>query len=173
MAKIAIRPIRIEGNIAYVPLTLGYEAIIDADDVHLVEKFNWHALVKKHTVYAVYTTPRDAHGKQQAILMHRVLMNAPADIQIDHWDGDGLNNRRTTNLRLATHQQNNQNQRVRGDNTSGIKGVSWHARSKKWRAGIRLNGKLNHLGLFTDLSEAAAAYATASSELHGEFGRLR
>ena len=39
----AIRQIRVDGNIAYVPLTRGYEAVIDAADVPLVEGWNWYA----------------------------------------------------------------------------------------------------------------------------------
>jgi AP2 domain/HNH endonuclease len=166
-----IRPIRIERDFAYVLLTKGYKAIIDAADVHLVEGFNWCAFVGKRTVYAVRSSPRDADGKQRAIHMHRVLMDAPPHLEVDHKDGDGLDNRRSSNLRLATSAQNRHNQRISSDNTSGVKGVHWNKNSNKWRVQIMLNGKRKHLGYFNERELAATAYARASAELHGEFGR--
>jgi hypothetical protein len=169
----AIRPIKIEGNTAYVTLTKGYEAVIDADDVHFVDGVNWCALVRKNTVYAVRSAPKDARGKRRAVFMHRVVMNAPDGMEVDHFDGNGLNNRRSTNLRLATHQQNMYNQRIASNNTSGVKGVSWCKNRNEWRAKIKLNDKYKHLGYFTEKNLAAAAYARASAELHGEFGRLK
>lgn len=176
MAKISIRPIRIEGNLAFVPLTKGYEVIIDACDVPLVEEYNWYAYVKKNATYAMRKTPHDTHGKQQSILMHRVLMHrvlmdAPNHLDVNHIDSDGLNNRRSTNLRLATKAQNSHNRRISSFNKSGIKGVYWFKRDQKWAASIRSNGKSKFLGLFTDISDASEAYATASAEMHGEFGR--
>jgi HNH endonuclease/AP2 domain len=171
MAKRFLRPIRIEGNVAYVTLTKAYVAIIDAVDVHLVDGHNWCALVGKNTVYARRSSSRDADGKQQDVRMHRVIMSAPPEFQVDHFDGDGLNNRRSTNLRLATPSQNAHNQGIRRSNTSGTKGVTWHCRVGKWVAHITLHGKRKNLGYFTEQELAAAAYATASAEFHGEFGR--
>jgi hypothetical protein len=171
MAIKPIRPIRIEGNVAFVPITKGYETIIDAVDVHLVEGWNWCANVGSNTVYSQRLTPRDADGKQQKILMHRAIMAAPDHLEVDHENGNGLDNRRSANLRLATHAQNNRNQRISRANTSGAKGVSWDRRDKKWRAYITLGGKRKHLGFYTEIDDAAAAYAKASAEMHGEFGR--
>jgi len=152
-----------------VPLTQGHEATIDAADVHLVEGFNWRALVTSSAVYAVRT---DCSGqKQRKIYLHRVIMGDPESVYVDHRDSDGLNNRRG-NLRAATRSQNNHNSRVRTDNTSGIKGVVWHKPRGKWAARIKLNGKNRHLGLFRCPTAAALAYAKASRALHGEFGRV-
>jgi hypothetical protein len=170
----SIRPIRVQGKVAFIPLTKGYEAVIDAEDVRLVEGVNWWALIGKwNAVYAVCKTPCDANGKRKTVYMHRVVMDAPDGMEVDHYNGDGLDNRRSTNLRLATHSQNQHNQRIRNANTSGTKGVSWMEDVKKWRANIRVNGKQKHLGCFVDITDAAAAYAKASAELHGEFGRVK
>lgn len=169
MAKKAIRPIRIEGNVAYVPLTQGYEAIIDAEDVPLVDGCNWFALVKPNTVYAV----RSKHfgGERRASKMHRVLLACAPGLEVDHADGNGLNNRRD-NLRPATIPQNRRNAKMRSDNSSGKKGVNWDAQARKWRARIMVDGKSRFLGVFRDLDDAAKAYAKASAELHGLFGRI-
>ena len=163
------RQIRIEGDLAYIPLTLGYEAVIDAADVSLVDKWNWCALVTPWSVYAkrsVRTGP-----KSRSILLHRVLMGEPTGLEVDHRCGNGLNNCRN-NLRIATNAQNQHNQRTSIRNSLGLKGVGWHKASGKWRSTIMLHGKRKHLGLFDTPEAAHAAYAEASAELHGEFGRV-
>lgn len=71
------RPIRVEGDIAYVPLTKGYVAIIDVEDVPLVQGQNWCAKRSGKTVYAMRKAPRDINGKQSSIHLHRVLTSAP------------------------------------------------------------------------------------------------
>lgn len=162
-----VRPIRIEGDTAFIPLTQGYEAIIDAADVGLVEQWNWYALVAPHTVYAIR---RDADTRR-TVYLHRALLNAPASLEVDHVSCDGLDNRRT-NIRLATASQNQHNKRIHQKNASGFKGVSWHASTKKWRARICLNKKSMHLGVFPSADLAHQCYAAACAELHGDFGRL-
>jgi hypothetical protein len=164
-----IRPIRIEGDVAYVTLTKGYEAIIDAADVPLVEGFNWSAFVNKdrRTVYAVRG---GRYGpKRLLIRMHRVIMNTPSEMKTDHIDGNGLNNRRT-NLRVATNSENMRNRGAPTNNTSGFKGVS-AVSNGKWSAKIKLKYKLYYIGSFDTPEAAHAAYVAASELLHGEFAR--
>jgi hypothetical protein len=169
----AVRPIRIDGDLAYITLTQGYVAVIDAADVPSVQGKNWCAKIDRRrdgsirTVYAVRTQRPNNHE----LRMHRVLLGAPNDLEVDHKDGDGLNNRRY-NLRLATVSENQRNRRLDLDNKSGIKGVCFNARLGKWRAYITHQGKNLHLGFFTFIDEAAAARSKASAELHGEFRRF-
>jgi len=92
----------------------------------------------------------------------------PGSLHIDHIDGDGANNN-PTNLRLASHAENLRNRGVQQNNTSGYKGVTWHKQSRKWHAKLRINGCQKHLGLFTDLNAAAAAYEAAARQHHKEF----
>lgn len=106
---------------------------------------------------------------------HRVIYTMhygaiPADLQIDHTDGNRSNNC-ITNLRLATASQNSVNQKIRSDNKSGYKGVCWHKQKQKWQVQIALGPGLRnkHLGFFKDLEEAAAAYLVAAKALHKEF----
>lgn len=162
------RGIRIEGNLAYVPLTRGYEAVIDAADVSLVEGWNWCALVRPKSVYAM----RFSEGaEKKTILLHRVIAGTPEGMDTDHIDGNGLNNRRS-NVRVATKGQNMHNQRLSSANTSGVKGVSWVKRRQKWQAQICANGKRVGLGYYDTIADAGQAYADASAKMHGEFGRL-
>lgn len=163
------RQIRLEGDLAFIPLTQGYEAVIDAADVPLVSGVTWRALVRRDTVYAQAQGPRPA---RTPMLLHRVLTGEPVGFKVDHRDGDGLNNRRT-NLRVATSHQNGQNSRLSRANTSGLKGASWEKRARKWQASIRIQGTQKHLGYYATAEEAHAAYCAASQEHHGEFGRVK
>ena len=162
------RPIRIDGDFAYVPLTRGYEAIIDASDVPLVIGKNWHALVVKDTAYACRNVLLETGPK--TFLMHRVIMNEPAGLLVDHADGNGLNNTRA-NLRPATYSQNLQNQGLPRHNTSGFKGVYFDRQKNKWRADIYKDKKRRCLGRYKTPEEAHAAYCRASEQLYGEFSR--
>ena len=162
-----IRPIRIEGNVAFVPLTRGLEAIIDVDDIHLIDRFNWHARPGTRTHYAARTRRPE---KPRVRNMQNQIMQPDAGFIVDHIDGNGLNNRRC-NLRFATIGENNRNIRMTAANTSGRKGVDWHKRCKRWRAQIKFEGKKIHLGYYSNVEDAHAAYCAASERLHGEFGR--
>lgn len=119
MAFRALRTIRIEGNTAFVPLTKGYEAMIDASDVGLVEGYSWQAFVRPRKaggyfpIYAMAYTLRN-DGPRQRLLMHRVINPTPQGMVVDHINGDGLDNRRH-NLRTATSNQNSRNRRPRED----------------------------------------------------------
>jgi hypothetical protein len=163
------REIISDGDKAYVPLTKGFVAVIDAADVHLVNGFNWTAMVRPRTVYAKRHV-RTGDGTRTTILLHRVIAATPDGMQTDHRDGNGLNNTRD-NLRNATHAENQRNQRLSIASTSGFKGVHWHKREKAWTAQIKCGGKAHNLGSFASAEAAAAAYAEASAALHGEFGR--
>lgn len=51
--------------------------------------------------------------------------------------------------------------------TSKYKGVSWAARSHKWRVQLWFSGKVHHLGFFVDEEAAARAYDRAVVALRG------
>ena len=162
------RPIAIDGELARIPLSGGHVAVIDAADLPRIEAHTWSALLTKGKVYARRTIRID--GKQRTELLHRVVMDAPPEVNVDHEDGDGLNCRRS-NLRLATQAQNALNTKLRSDNKAGFKGVRKHSQCNKFQASIAVGGKRRHLGLFDTAVQAHAAYCAASVELHGEFRR--
>lgn len=84
---------------------------------------------------------------------------------IDHANRIKTDNR-ICNLREVTKSQNAQNTLVSKANTSGIKGVNWCKRDKKWRASIKLNGKFKSLGYFSDVKDAQLAYGLAAKTIH-------
>lgn len=81
------------------------------------------------------------------------------ETEIDHIDGDGTNNR-ISNLRLATHKQNGENVKLRKDNRSGRRGVSFHQASGLWRARVSHHGR--ELCSYHGSSEDAALAADAA-----------
>ena len=87
---------------------------------------------------------------------------------VDHINCDKSDNR-WVNLREATRQQNVHNTGIRGDNTSGKKGVYWHSTRGKWVAQVQLSGERIHLGLFKDIVDAAKAYDDFVIKNHKHF----
>ncbi len=92
------------------------------------------------------------------------------EFEVDHRDTDRANNI-WKNLRASTSSQNKCNRPLMKNNASGVKGVYWCKNVSKWRVKICINGNDKHIGLFDSLEDARAAYAGASEEFHGEFGR--
>lgn len=163
------RPVVVDGDIARVSLTQGYEAIIDADDAPLVGQWNWYASVKRGPhgdIRGVYAMRTGSDGR--LILMHRFIAGAKDGFVTDHRDGNGLNNTRH-NLRTATRSQNSFNQRLNKKNTSGVKGVYWSKNESKWRARVKVSGRNYSLGYYEDIEAAANAVRAARAEMHGEF----
>lgn len=90
--------------------------------------------------------------------------------EIDHINCDKSDNR-ITNLRLSDRKGNVCNVGLRKDNSSGVKGVSWHRECRKWVGYVRHNGRKIYVGLFSDLSAAADAVSEMRKSLHKEFAR--
>jgi hypothetical protein len=163
--KKTLRPIRIEGDVAYVPLTQGYDAIIDAEDVHLVGGFGWRASVRSHSVYA--KTEVSINGERKTIYMHRVICPSSLQMEVDHINGNGVDNRKF-NLRISTRKQNGRNIRPK---SGKLKGTSFSKEKGKWVSQIKIDGKSIYLGRHDTEEEAHIAYVVASKLIHGEFGR--
>jgi len=89
--------------------------------------------------------------------------------QVDHINGNGLDNRRE-NLRVANKMQNQYNSARQHNNRLGLKGV--HKNGRRYRAQIRADGVKHNLGYFDTAEEAHAAYCEAAKRLHGEFARF-
>lgn len=159
------RTTRIEGDLAYVPLTQGKVAVVDLSAVPLIEGYAWHF----DKGYAA-TKVRDESGKRRLIYMHRLIAATPDGFDTDHVNMDRLDNR-STNLRHATRSENLRNAPAHSSNTSGFKGVSWNGRAGKWQAHIRFHGKQHSLGHHATREAAFAAYCNSAKQMHGEFAR--
>jgi len=163
-----------------ISLTKGKAVLIDDVDSDL-ESSKWFTASRKgqglNTRY--YASKMEVHEEKRCmVLMHRVIMSRilgrelTKDEQVDHVDHDGLNNRRG-NLRVATNQQNQQNQRISlRKKSSRFKGVSWAEHANKWRAMIWSDRKPKHLGYFETEELAAQEYDKAAKEMYGEHSCL-
>jgi len=102
--------------------------------------------------------------------IHRLVMGLTSQDgkQVDHIDGNGLNNTRQ-NLRICNNQSNSANRPGYTGSTSKYKGVSFRTSANRWQSTIKTNGKIKWLGTFKTQEEAAMAYDSASIELFGEF----
>lgn len=146
-------------------LTNGQTAQVDDEDFEHVSQFEWRAQRGGNTFYAVGSID----GK--AILLHRLLMNAPDGIEVDHIHGNGLNCTRE-NMRLATHAQNMKNRaKQKNGLTSIYKGVHFKRSHGRWSAELQIDGKCKFLGYFDDEIDAAHAYDDAARIYYGEFAR--
>ena len=153
-----------------IPLTQGKVAIVDDADYEWLNQWRWRAHKRGHTFYATRWSPRDGN-RRRMIHMHRLLLVLPPDMEADHINGSGLDNRRI-NLRVCTHTQNQMNRQKYGSATSSYKGVSWCKQTNQWRGDICRNGKHINLGRFADEQDAARAYNAAAREHFGEFAKL-
>jgi len=136
--------------------------MVDDCDYEFLNQYYWQ--VDKTNAVATHK-----NGDKNRTLIHRLIMAAPSHLEIDHIDGNRLNNQRS-NLRLCNSSQNKCNRGPRKDNKSGYKGVSWHKQRNKWTVRIKSPyGKYLSLGLYHNIKEAALAYNKAAIKYHGEF----
>jgi len=111
--------------------------------------------------------------KNKSYLLHRLIFmmfHGYMPLKVDHIDGNTLNNC-IENLRPVNQIQNQQNSKLRKSNTSGIKNVSFHKRTNKWRVQFNVNGVSKYIGSFDDLELAELVAIEARNKYHKEFAR--
>ena len=150
-----------------IKLTQNKKAIVDNKDFKLLNKFKWIYLSAGRGYAVTYIN-------NKLILMHRLILNPSFQKEIDHRNGNGLDNRRC-NIRICEHKDNMRNRKLQKNNTSGFKGVSLFKKKSgwtKWRAAVQVNGKKICLGFFDNLEEAAKTYNEGAIKYFGEFAKL-
>ena len=154
-----------------IPLTQGKSALVDDEDFDHVNQWKWCARKSHNSYYAIRTAYLGGGRKNQKIktvYLHRLIIGAKRGEEIDHRNGDSLDNQKN-NLRRCTHAQNMQNMKRQIGKTSEHKGVSWYKPTQKWIAKIVHGGEQIHLGYFVAESDAAKAYNEAAKKYFGEF----
>ena len=140
--------------------------LIDDEDYDKIKCYNWH-LIKRRKDGGIYI---QAHSKNKTIHFHRLIMNCPKGLYVDHINHDTLDNRKC-NLRICTNSENNINKfKIKKFTTSIYKGVT-KTEYNTYKAEIRFNGTHLRLGSFKTEDQAAIAYNIACLKYHGEFCR--
>lgn len=156
-----------------VPLTQGKVALIDDEDAERVLTYKWTLCAiprpNKTTYYARRGTQRG--GKNKTILLHRFILDAPDGLQVDHINGDSLDNRRS-NLRLATNAQNHCNMPATRPNQLGFRGIETMKDGRQFKARIKVEGQIIRIGPFSTPEDAARGYDLMAKHYHGEFATL-
>ena len=154
-----------------IRLTEGKCTIVDQKDFYRLNDFQWCVAGSKGKFY-VFGGQRISPEEIKLVRLHRLIINAPDGLLVDHRNTDSLDNRRT-NLRLATRSQNCCNRRKTKSKTSSrFIGVYFDKRKDLWSACINFHRKRIWLGYFKNEIDAAKAYDKAALEYHKEFARL-
>ena len=145
-----------------IPLTQGKIALVDDEDYEYINQWKW-----------CYHS--EGYAKNNSLekmrFMHREILHIQDKVDIDHINGNKLDNRKE-NLRVCSRSQNMANSKKHKNSTSKYKGVSWSRSKKRWRVTIMKNRKAYFLGLFDNPVDAATAYDKKALELSGEFAKL-
>lgn len=151
-----------------IPLPHGWRTIVDIEDAWVEDEYQLWTVKDKNNRYV--GASRDGEKAR----LHRLLLNPPKGLDVDHKNHDGLDNRRH-NLRVATRSQNQGNRRInKAGCSSQYRGV-YRECPGKWRAQIGGGGLTDtrvRLGTFTSEEAAARAYDKAALERWGEFATL-
>lgn len=153
----AICQVDIPTNSVAIPISAdGKFTIIDADDYGKIKDILWSISKAGYVV------------NKSVGFMHRFIIDAPSDMLVDHINHNRTDNRKS-NLRLATHSQNNFNRRPLSGSSSKYKGVTWERSVEKWSSRISYKGSKITIGRFATEEEAARAFDLKAIELRGEW----
>lgn len=153
---------------SYIELTKGKRAIVDNEDFDYLNQWKWCYVGSGYVMRRKYLGGGRGNEKAEYILMHRLIAGTPKDMDTDHINGDGLDNRRS-NLRVCTTSQNMGNTRHYGKK-SQYKGVQPH--KDKWVARINIGRKTIYLGIYTTEEQAGESYNKAAKSHYGQFAKL-
>jgi hypothetical protein len=152
--------------------------VIDIYDNYSVSSFGrvrnddtWRILKIRIGNRGYYIIGLRRNGKRKTMNVHRLVINAFIDNPfnkpcVDHIDCNPKHNN-VTNLRYASYKENNQNASMRKNNTSGVKGVTFHKKAQKWHARIQIDGISVNLGLFDDIEDAKKARIDRANQAFG------
>ncbi len=150
-----------------IKLTKGTSTIVDDDDFDELIKYKWCC---NGSNYAT-RSKKMADGRWKMVYMHRELMGNPDGMEIDHINGNRLDNRKC-NLRICSSRENMVHIIRKPMSNSGFFGVSKYKNSDKWVARIRTPYGRIYLGSFESPKQAAMAYDECSMKINGEFATL-
>lgn len=153
-----------------IPLTQGYETIVDDDDYERFGQYIWQANNAGCGKIYARRTEKNTSGKTVSFYLHREIMNAQKGEEVDHVHGNTMDNQKC-HLRIANRHQNTAN-RGKNRSKSGFKGVYPQSRSVRWVTKLQAQGMTIHIGTFNTPEEAAREYDKHARIHFGEFAHL-
>lgn len=153
------------GDMKTLYATNGQVILVDDEDYPNLVGMIWELAPTQHVLTRT-------NGRTKPIMIHHMILPRRDGFEIDHVNGNPLDNRRA-NLRYCTHAQNMKNRKKHKHSRWEYKGIEKYSRPLKrpWRARIVSDGVRYNLGDFATALEAALAYDDAARKLHGEFAR--
>lgn len=147
----------------------GEKFYFDLEDYDRLKEIYWYKGKNGYFV-GVDTRTRAKNRKKKITLMHRYIMNAPEDMIVDHIGGiNTIHDNRKINLRVVTKRQNQINHKLYGHNTSGITGVYWIQKIRKWEAVIVVEGKKVRLGQYKNKEDAIKARKVGEEKYYKDY----
>ena len=124
------------------------DCLIDIEDIEKIKNFYWNVRYdKRHPKCLPYVeSHKKTAGKQKRIHLHRLIMNCPDNMVIDHINGNNLDNRKN-NLRIVSQHQNLLNK-------NKAKNIYYNKRDNLYTVQFRIKGKTKYLCYTRDLKEA-------------------
>ena len=158
-----------------IPLTQGFETLVDEKWYEVLSKSKWYALKSKgkdRHVYAVReATESEKKDHGRVVRMHRFILSAPTGKLVDHINRNTLDNRES-NLRVCNRSQNAINAGKQAGTSSKYKGVCYRHDILKYEAIFKLEGQNKTIGFFDKEIQAALAYDRFVMHFYGDFAYL-
>lgn len=152
-------------DIGFGKLSDGTTFLFDTELFERIRGVNWYRNYNdKAENHRLYIT--DCRGRK----LHTYLIGKTPGLEVDHANTDTLDNR-LCNLRICTHQQNQMNQPLQKNNTSGVTGVSFYKPRNKFRARIKIQQQEIHLGYYNTFEQAVMARNIGMRCMFGQYGR--
>lgn len=146
-----------------IKLNSGYETEVDDEDYDYLSEYTW-TYSKGYAKRNKNRTELRLTGRPRTVSMHRAIMKPPVGMEVDHIDGNRLNNKRN-NLRVVRPFENRMNKRGKW----GLLGANRNEKTcTTYMAEIVYKGKRIYLGRYKTAQEAHQAYMNKARELYGE-----
>lgn len=146
----------------------GEEFWFDLEDYDKIKDYCWY-----YSDDYLRTNITVSKGKQDQIAFHRLIMDFPKDLEVDHIlhppMGQNKFDNRKSNLRIVTKSKNQMNKHIQENNTSGVVGVRWHKRDQIWEAFIDKNKESIYLGRSTNKEDMIRIRKEAEEKYFGEY----
>ena len=139
--------------------------IFDKEDYDLIKNYCWRL---DHDGYIESDYKENSQSKKECIKLHRLVMNCPSGMVVDHINHNVSDNRKS-NLRICTYGQNNMNVVVKTSSSSGVTGVCLNKNKTRWLASITVDNHRYRLGSFVNFEDAVQARKEAEEKYYGEY----